>query len=124
MVLLSVWEENYATLGEDRQVLCITHLPQVVLLWTLSSYVSKRIITDDESENVQRTVDSDDVLTSSGDGSVFRTVSMIRFMSVEERIQEIARMLGGAELTERTLDHAQELLHQNQVTLRLVQSIS
>ena len=63
-------------------------------------------------------------MTSNGDGSVFRTVSMIRFMSVEERIQEIARMLGGAALTERTLDHAQELLHQNQVTLRQVQSIS
>ena len=111
-------------LGEDRQVLCITHLPQVACCGHYHLYVSKRIITDDESENVQRTVDSEDLLTSSGDGSVFRTVSMIRFMSVEERIQEIARMLGGAELTERTLDHAQELLHQNQVTLRLVQSIS
>ena len=111
-------------LGEDRQVLCITHLPQVACCGHYHLYVSKKIITDDESENLQHTVDSDDISTSNREASGVRTVSMIRFMSVEERIQEIARMLGGTELTDRTLDHAQELLHQNQVTLRLIQSIS
>ena len=89
MVLLSVWEGKLREFGRGPSSTVHHSLTTGGLLWTLSSVCIQEIITDDESENVQCTVDSDDVLTSSGDGSVFRTVSMIRFMSVEERIQKL-----------------------------------
>jgi len=37
-------------------------------------------------------------------------VSSIQLLDSAERVQEIARMLGGVELTEITLQHAQEML--------------
>ena len=102
-------------LGTDRQVLCITHLPQVASCGHYHLYVSKKLVSDDHDTDVIHDVES---------SINYRTVSSIHFMSVSERIQEIARMLGGAEVTDRTIAHAQELLQQNQGTLRLIQNIS
>ena len=96
-------------LGTDRQVLCITHLPQVASCGHYHLYVSKKLVSDDSDAESSKN---------------YRTVSSLHFMSVSERIQEIARMLGGAEVTDRTIAHAQELLQQNQGILRLVQNIS
>ena len=74
--------------GAQRQALCITHLAQVASCAHQHLYVSKRV---------------------SGD----RTSSQIRILSHRERIEEIARMLGGVEITDRTRAHAQELLQEN-----------
>ncbi|NLO79681.1 MAG: DNA repair protein RecN [Xanthomonadaceae bacterium] len=72
-------------LGNDRQVLCVTHLPQVAAQAHHHFQVSKH--TD-------------------GD----RTYTQVRPLGLEERIQEIARMLGGVEITDQTIGHAREML--------------
>jgi DNA repair protein RecN (Recombination protein N) len=73
-------------LGQDRQVLVITHLPQVAAQGAQHLNVKK----------VQR------------DGV---TLSSIEPLSPEARVEEVARMLGGIELTETTRQHAKEMLN-------------
>lgn len=72
-------------LGEQSQVLCITHQPQVASQGHQHLYVSKQADKKQTHTKVQRI---DDRL----------------------RITEIARMLGGVDITEKTLDHAREML--------------
>lgn len=72
-------------LGYTRQVFCVTHLPQVASLGNNHFRVMK--ITD---------------------GKVTKTG--ISRLTDSERIEEIARMLGGVEITRRTRDHAEEML--------------
>jgi DNA repair protein RecN (Recombination protein N) len=72
-------------LGQDRQVLCVTHLPQVASQANQHFQVSKR----------------------SAEG---RTVSSIDALDAKGRVEEIARMLGGIEITATTRKHARELL--------------
>jgi DNA repair protein RecN (Recombination protein N) len=72
-------------LGSDRQVLCVTHLPQVASLANRHLRISK--VTD---------------------GKATRTG--VNDLSRDERIEEIARMLGGVEITKKTIAHAAEML--------------
>ncbi|MBY0498317.1 MAG: DNA repair protein RecN [Nitrosomonas sp.] len=76
-------------LGKDRQVLCITHLPQVAATGDQHLQVMKRI--NQHERNMQ-------------------VVSKIELLSPLERIEEIARMLGGVNITETTRQHAVEML--------------
>lgn len=73
-------------LGHDRQVLCVTHLPQVASQAGQHFQVSKGTVADG------------------------RTVSRIAPLGAAERVEEIARMLGGLEITATTRKHARELL--------------
>ena len=72
-------------LGETRQVLCVTHLPQVAAQGHHHLQISKQRHAKSTHTTVQR-------------------------LQKERRVQEIARMLGGMEITEQTLAHAQEML--------------
>jgi DNA repair protein RecN (Recombination protein N) len=72
-------------LGADRQVLCVTHLPQVAACASRHYQVSK----------------------STEDG---RAVSRVGILCGDERIDEIARMLGGVTMTNATRQHAAEML--------------
>ncbi|MFZ6772019.1 DNA repair protein RecN [Undibacterium sp. SXout7W] len=72
-------------LGQDRQVLCVTHLPQVASQANQHFQVSK----------------------SQQQG---KTVSRIDALDNKQRVEEIARMLGGIEITATTRKHARELL--------------
>ncbi len=72
-------------LGQDRQVLCVTHLPQVASQANHHFQVSK----------------------SSEEGT---TASYIDDLDNKQRVEEIARMLGGIEITPTTRKHARELL--------------
>ncbi|MEY2633826.1 MAG: repair protein RecN [Pseudomonadota bacterium] len=72
-------------LGGERQVLCVTHLPQVAARADWQWQVSKS-------------------LRDSG------VISRIQLLDAEGRIAEIARMLGGVDITEITRSHARELL--------------
>jgi DNA repair protein RecN (Recombination protein N) len=72
-------------LGRDRQVFCVTHLPQVAAQGHQHLLVEKR-----------------------GDEGV--THSSVRPLAGPERIPEIARMLGGVKVTEQSLAHAAEML--------------
>lgn len=74
-----------AELGSTRQVLCVTHLPQVAARATRHYQVSKE--------------------TRSG-----KAVSSVALLSHDERVEEIARMLGGVKLTDATRVHAEEML--------------
>ena len=72
-------------LGSNRQVLCVTHLPQVASLAGHHFRISKV-----------------------SDGKATRTG--VASLGEDERIEELARMLGGVEITQKTLDHAAEML--------------
>ncbi|MBI5919480.1 MAG: DNA repair protein RecN [Nitrosomonadales bacterium] len=72
-------------LGRRHQVLCVTHLPQVAAAADAQWQVSK----------------------SSRDGA---TYSRIAVLDAAQRVEEIARMLGGVNLTETTRKHAAEML--------------
>ncbi|MFC5476410.1 DNA repair protein RecN [Paraherbaspirillum soli] len=72
-------------LGQDRQVLCVTHLPQVASQANQHFQVSKQ-----SQDN--------------------KTVSAIDGLDAKNRVEEIARMLGGLEITATTRKHARELL--------------
>lgn len=73
------------SLGQNRQVLCVTHLPQVAAQAHQHLYVEKNNLAN-------------------------MTSSTVKTLSYEERIEEIARMLGGIEMTDQTLAHAKEML--------------
>jgi DNA repair protein RecN (Recombination protein N) len=70
-------------LGATRQVLCITHLAQV------ASYAEQQLRISKSGEPVQASIEA---------------------LEPESRIEEIARMLGGIEITEQTRAHAREML--------------
>jgi DNA repair protein RecN (Recombination protein N) len=72
-------------LGKRHQVMCVTHLPQVAAQADAQWQVSK----------------------AAQNGT---TLSSIRVLAPEERIEEIARMLGGVTITETTRKHAAEML--------------
>ena len=72
-------------LGEKRQVLCVTHLPQVAS--QAKSHIRINKMTDGKSTKVHLTK-----------------------LTQDSRIEEIARMLGGIEVTRRTREHAAEML--------------
>ncbi len=76
-------------LGKEHQVLCVTHLPQVASQANRHFQVSK-VQADHIGHPVSRIVPLDD----------------------EKRVVEIARMLGGVEMTDATLNHAREMLQE------------
>jgi len=76
-------------LGETRQVLCVTHLPQVAAQAHHHLQVAKRKGRD-------------------------TTQTRIETLEAGQRVEEIARMLGGVELTEQTLAHAEEMIQRAQ----------
>ena len=75
-------------LGQSHQILCVTHLPQVAAQGNHHLKVSK--------------IQSDD-----------KTISQVQALGRPERVEEVARMLGGATITDTTRRHARELLEQN-----------
>jgi len=82
------------SLGEHRQVLCVTHLPQVAAQAHRQCQVQK--LTGDET-----------------------TRTRIRCLSDAERVDEIARMLGGIEVTASTRAHADEMVRKAQSPAKL-----
>ncbi|WP_029935114.1 DNA repair protein RecN [Thiomicrospira pelophila] len=76
-------------LGQHRQVLSITHLGQVAAYGNQHLNVSKQ--------------------TTKG-----KTLTQVTPLDPQARVEEIARMVGGLEITEQTLKHAQEMLERAQ----------
>ena len=72
-------------LGADRQVLCVTHLPQVAACADWQWRIAKRQLGDD-------------------------VVSEVVVLDDEARVEEVARMLGGVNITDTTRRHAAEML--------------
>jgi DNA repair protein RecN (Recombination protein N) len=69
----------------SHQILCVTHLPQIAALADVHYAVRKEVIRN-------------------------RTVTQVRKLTDRERVQEIARMLGGVRITDKTLRHAEEMV--------------
>jgi DNA repair protein RecN (Recombination protein N) len=72
-------------IAKARQVLCVTHLPQVASQGQAHYRVSK--LTDGKTSRTQ-----------------------VKALSADERVEELSRMLGGVEITERTRAHAAEMI--------------
>lgn len=81
--------EKIADISVNSQVLCISHLPQVAA-------------QADQHYYIRKDVDND------------RTYTTISNIQGDARVEEVSRMMSGAEITEATLQHAKELLHMAQ----------
>jgi DNA repair protein RecN (Recombination protein N) len=84
--------EKLQAIAAKHQVLCVTHLPQVAVHGRSHFVVTKEV----------------------RDG---RTRTQIRPVEQDERVEELARMLGGRGLTTVTLRHAREMLKQASVPM-------
>jgi DNA repair protein RecN (Recombination protein N) len=73
-----------------QQVLCITHLPQVAAFADHHFRVEKQV----------------------ADG---RTVTSVTPLAGETRVAEMARMLGGVRITDKTLEHAREMIEEARI---------
>jgi len=79
--------EKLKRVARSQQVLAITHLPQVAAFADLHLRVEKAV--------------------SGG-----RTATSVELLQGEARVAEVARMLGGARVTEKTLEHAREMIQE------------
>ncbi|MBA7632966.1 DNA repair protein RecN [subsurface metagenome] len=77
--------EKLRSLAQYHQILCITHLPQIACSGEKHFLVEKRV-------------------------SKGRTRTLISSLNREGRVNEIARLLGGKTISEKTLAHAREML--------------
>lgn len=75
-------------LSGQHQIICITHLPQIASFAIHHYRIDKKV----EKE---------------------RTFTMVKKLSFEERVTEIARLLAGSRITETTLQNAREMLEHN-----------
>jgi len=78
--------DKLSRLSATAQVFAITHLPQVACMADHQYEISKRVNKDG------------------------RTSTSVAQLKDEQRVEELARMLGGVEVTEKTRHHAQEML--------------
>ena len=79
--------EKMALIGKNRQVICITHLPQIASMADAHFLIEKEV-----------------------QGQM--TTTAIRRLKESEQVTELARMLGGVEITEKVLENAQEMKQQ------------
>lgn len=77
--------EKISGIARESQVLCITHLPQVAAMADHHYFIAKQIVKD-------------------------RTETRLTRLGADKRVDELARMSAGTEVTKLALEHAQELL--------------
>lgn len=77
--------EKIKAISKNRQVICISHLPQVAALADVHFVISKEVLKD-------------------------KTNVIVKKLDYNERIDELSRLLGGVNLTDTTKLHAKEML--------------
>jgi DNA repair protein RecN (Recombination protein N) len=77
--------EKMYNISKKHQVFCVTHLPQIASMSDTHYWVSKRVIKN-------------------------KTYTKVKRMNEQEKQYEIARMIGGSEVTPLTLEHAKEIV--------------
>ena len=77
--------QKIKAISKNAQILCITHLPQIASLTDNHIFVDKKV-----QDN--------------------KTYTEIKILNFEERVEEIARMLGGNENIEASMEHAKQLV--------------
>ncbi|WP_426349424.1 DNA repair protein RecN [Alloiococcus sp. CFN-8] len=83
-VAQSVAEKMYK-ISAKHQVLCVTHLPQIAAMSDVNFLVAKDVVNE-------------------------KTYTSISSLKADEKTKEIARMIGGVEITKVTLDNAEEMI--------------
>ncbi|WP_368487821.1 DNA repair protein RecN [Clostridium sp. BJN0013] len=78
--------EKMYVISKKHQVFCVTHLPQIACMSDIHYWVSKQVIDN-------------------------MTYTKVKKMNKKEKEYEIARMIGGSEVTKITLEHARELIN-------------
>ena len=76
--------EKMSVIGRHHQLICITHLPQIAAMADTHYVIEKNVENN-------------------------KTITSIKQLSKDEEISEIARLLGGAEITEATITSAKEM---------------
>lgn len=76
--------EKMNVLGRNHQIICITHLPQIAAMADAHYLIEKRVENNETHSNIYK-------------------------LNNEDSIQELARMLGGVEITEAVLQNAREM---------------
>ena len=76
-----------ALIGKSRQVICITHLPQIASMSDAHFLIEKSVQGQ---------------MTTTG----------IRRLKANEEVEELARMLGGVEISEKVLENARDMKNQ------------
>lgn len=76
--------EKMYQVSKNHQVLCITHLPQIAILSDHHYFVSKEVKNE-------------------------KTFTKIRLLSIDEKIYQVATMLGGDSVTNATLENVREM---------------
>lgn len=76
--------EKMGILGKRHQLICITHLPQIAAMADTHFQIEKSVVDE-------------------------RSVTQIKKLKEEESVNELARMLGGASITETVLNNAREM---------------
>lgn len=79
--------QKLSNISRSKQTLCVTHLPQIAAMGDHHLLIEKNVLTD-------------------------RTFTSVEPLDHDERAQELARMISGAEVTETSLRNAEELLGQ------------
>lgn len=87
-ITASIVGRNLLELSRNHQIICITHLPQIAAFGKNNFKISK---------------DSDDT----------ETYTTIEHLDNEKKLHEIARLTGGMNITEKTLDNARELINES-----------
>ena len=77
--------EKMYQVSKNHQVLCITHLPQIAILSDKHYFVSKEVING-------------------------KTYTKIKILNEEEKISQVASMLGGDNVTNTTIENVKEML--------------
>jgi len=77
--------EKLALISDTHQTICVTHLPQIAVMANYHLFIEKTLYKN-------------------------KTITNIRILNYEERIEEISRLIGGNIITKLTIDNAKELL--------------
>lgn len=76
--------EKMGILGKGHQLICITHLPQIAAMADTHYMIQKQVVDN-------------------------RSITTIKALGQKESVEELARMLGGDEITESALKNAEEM---------------
>ncbi|HHU63185.1 MAG TPA: DNA repair protein RecN [Clostridiales bacterium] len=77
--------QKLSSISKFRQVICVTHLPQIACLANHHFVIEKKVIDN-------------------------RTITQVKLLDYHERIKEIAKMISGTKVTELTMDHARQMI--------------
>lgn len=77
--------EKMCQISKNHQVFCVTHLPQIASMSDTTYLVSKEVIDE-------------------------KTYTRVKKLSLDEKVLEVAKMIGGSEVTDITIEHTKEMV--------------